>query len=366
MELVHATGMQAEYCLGTQVDGRELLVTAIKGTFSFPPPGAEAELAAQQEPLTFADTFSGEPGLSPPVYESDVAPRKPRCDVLLNGSAHAPGGRPVTRLPVTLQVGGFAKAFMIVGDRYWLKSLNSIRATAPRPFLIMPITYERAFGGVDASSRNPAEHETFRPNPAGRGFYRRPSADALDGKPLPNTEELDNPFKRPDGSYRPMAFGPIGRNWLPRAPLAGTYDADWQENVFPALPKDFDESYYQSAPGDQQIPYPRGGEPVVLTHLTPEGRTGFRLPARQFRVWYLKPNREEVETRAVIDTLIIEPDRRRFMVVWRSALALRRDLFEVEQIVVGEDPQARVKRKREMDALSYSPGSSGPEENGTA
>lgn len=358
MELVHATGMHAEYGLGARVDGRELLVTVIKGTFSFPQSGAEAPLAPQQEPVAFADTFSGEPGLSAPVYECDFAPRKPRCDVLLLGSAHAPGGRPVTQLPVSLQVGTWSKAFRVVGDRYWIKSLNTLHATAAQPFLSLPISYERAFGGVDAGPRNAGGPVPFRFNPVGRGFCPHPNAEALDGRPLPNTEEAGTPFKRPDGAYRPMAFGPIGRNWLPRATLAGTYDADWQENVFPALPRDFDEGYHQSAPADQQIPYPEGGEPVILTHLTPEGRTGFRLPARDFRVWYLKQDGAEIEVRAVIDTLVIEPDLRRFLVVWRAAHALDRDIFEVEQIVVGEDPQARVKRKREMDALAYPPPSS--------
>ncbi|MCK7582586.1 MAG: DUF2169 domain-containing protein [Chromatiales bacterium] len=52
------------------------------------------ELHDEQLPLVMADTFTGEPGLSAPVYEVDFAPRKHRCDVLLVGSAHAPGGRP--------------------------------------------------------------------------------------------------------------------------------------------------------------------------------------------------------------------------------------------------------------------------------
>lgn len=350
MELVHATGMQAEYFLGTQVDGRELLVTVVKGTFDFPPPGADPELSPSQEPVVFADTFSGEPGISAPLYEADLAPRKPRCDVLLLGCAHAPEGRPVTRLPVALQVGAWSKAFTVIGDRWWLKSLKTLHATAPQPFQTLPISYERAFGGSDPT---PGEHAPFRPNPVGRGFSRRPSADALDGKPLPNTEEADNPYRRPDGDYRPMAYGPIGRHWLPRAPLAGTYDASWLENLFPALPPDFDEGYYQAAPADQQIPHPRGGEAVRLTHLTPEGLTAFRLPVRRFRVWYVRRDGTEIETRPVIDTLLFEPERRRFLVIWRTALALRRDIFEVEQILVGEDPEERTARKRRLDALAY-------------
>ena len=34
MELLNATGMQAGYTMGMQPDGRELLVVAVKGTFT--------------------------------------------------------------------------------------------------------------------------------------------------------------------------------------------------------------------------------------------------------------------------------------------------------------------------------------------
>ncbi|KRB03397.1 DUF2169 domain-containing protein [Lysobacter sp. Root690] len=42
--------------------------------------------------LVTADTFYGEPGESSTRQESDLAPYKPRCDVIVNGHAHAPGG----------------------------------------------------------------------------------------------------------------------------------------------------------------------------------------------------------------------------------------------------------------------------------
>ena len=35
---------------------------------------------------------------------------------------------------------------------------------------------------------------------------------------------------------RGMSFGVIGRNFKSRFPLAGTYDQNWMDNVFPFLP----------------------------------------------------------------------------------------------------------------------------------
>ena len=111
MELLNATRMVAGYTMGLQPDGRELLVVVVKGTFAIPRDGGEAKLAGKQVPLVEADVFTGEPGFSAPLYESDYAPRKPRCDVLLNGSAYVPGGRPTERVTVALKVGSWSKSF---------------------------------------------------------------------------------------------------------------------------------------------------------------------------------------------------------------------------------------------------------------
>src|ERR1019366_8064087 len=111
MELLNATRMQAGYTMGLRPDGRELLVVVVKGTFEFPRGVEEPKLAEKQLPLVEADTFTGEPGLSAPVYESDYAPVKPRCDALLLGSAYAPDGLPAERVRVSLRVGQMHKQF---------------------------------------------------------------------------------------------------------------------------------------------------------------------------------------------------------------------------------------------------------------
>jgi hypothetical protein len=83
MELLNATKMVTGYTQGMLADGRELLVVVIKGTFDLPKNRENARLSAVQLPLVEADTFTGEPGFSAPLYESDYAPVKPYCDVIL-------------------------------------------------------------------------------------------------------------------------------------------------------------------------------------------------------------------------------------------------------------------------------------------
>ncbi len=110
--------------------------------------------------------------------------------------------------------------------------------------------------------------------------------------------------------------------------------------MFPFLPADFDDRYYQAAPEDQWLDEPAGGEEVVLVNLTPEGRTDFRLPANDVPVVFFRKDGSREERRAVLDTVLIEPDLRRVLIAWRASIALRRNVFEVPEAVVGRKSRA--------------------------
>ena len=335
MELINATGMQVGYTMGVDPSAQEHIVVVVKGTFDFPEKGGDPNLAEEQVPIVEADTFTGEPGKSAPINETDYPLRKPRCDVLLNGSGYAPGGKPAKKIQVGLKVGPMAKVFNVVGDRVWQSKGMTVIPSSPNPFAIMPITYDRAFGGTDDLHPDPRKHSAFTLNPVGCGYHKQTGAEFIDGKPMPNTEEPKQQVSRPNGKYRPMSFGPLGRGWSPRYKLAGTYDEAWLEDTFPYLPTDFQDAYYQAAPADQQIPTPKGGEEIVLLNLTPDGRTAFRLPNVNVPIVFFRKSGGKDETQAQLDTIRIEPDEHRLALTWRSSLPLRRNMFEVPQVLVG-------------------------------
>jgi hypothetical protein len=335
VEFINATRMIAGYTMGMEPSGRELLVIVVKGTFRLPQAGEEFKLHEAQLPLAMADTFTGGPGRSAPLCEADFAPRKAQCDVLLLGTAYAPGGRPAPRVPVGLRVGKMIKSFVVVGDRNWDAGVGGIGATPPAPFASKPISYDVAFGGVDQAHEDPMKHAAFMPNPIGRGFRKQLKAEWLNGLPLPNTEELDRPVTRPDEEYRPMAFGPIGRGWDPRFRYAGTYDEVWLDKYFPFLPPDFDERYYQAAPLDQQLPVPVGAVEVALVNLTPDGRRSFMLPDFEAPIHVFPKKGAREEYLATLDTVVFEPDLERFTMSWRLARPLNRNMFEIAQVLVG-------------------------------
>ncbi|MCP4117538.1 MAG: DUF2169 domain-containing protein [Desulfobacteraceae bacterium] len=349
MRLEHITAMEAGYTMGMQPDGRELLVVCVKGTFTIPENGGEPELAKEQVPLFEADEFTGEPGLSAPLYESDYAPRKPFCDVLLNGSAHAPDGQPARIVPVSLQVGPISKTFNVVGHRVWKNGFLSFKPGKPLPFTQMPISYDTAFGGVDSNHENPKKHTAWMQNPVGVGFHTILKSAFVKDTPLANTEERGKPVLKPNGKYRPMSFGPVGRGWQPRSALAGTYDQDWMDYVFPFLPADFNDAYFQAAPKDQQMPYPREGETVGLLNLTPEGRTIFRLPAKNIMVTFFLKNGEEKDIPAMPDTIMLETDKKIFTLTWRASLPLKKNMFEVELALIAESEEEKEKLRSKKE-----------------
>ena len=352
MNLLNATKMQAGYTMGMQPDGRELLLVAVKGTFTIPKNGAEAYLSDKQVPLIEADVPTGEPGLSATLYESDYALRKPRCDVLLNGSAYAPHGQLATKVPVSLTVGPRSKSFYVVGNRFWKKGALSIHPSKPEPFRVMPISYDKAYGGSDNTHEKPAKHRAHMLNPIGVGFHTNLKKEFIHGKPLPNTEDPKQPIKEPTGNYRPLAFGVIGRGWEPRYQFAGTYDQNWIDNVFPFLPSDFKDEYYQAAPPDQQINYLQGGETVVLQNLTPEGYTQFQIPRVKVPVVFFLKKGETQKTDSAADSLVLEPNEGRFTITWRASIPLKKNMFEVAQVLVGEMPRGWW-RAREMGKTYY-------------
>ena len=312
MQLINATKMEAGYTMAVQPDGRELLVVVVKGTFTIPRNGEGPKLAEKQVPLVMSDVFTGEPGLSAPLYEIDYAPRKPRCDVLLNGSAHAPGGRPAERVRVSLRVGSLTKAFDVVGNRVWQQGLLSTSPSKPEPFTVMPISYNNAFGGVDKTDDQPPKEHWYPLNHAGVGYHPERSPKQLEGKRVPNTEEPGHPITNPKGKYRPIAYGAIARVWQPRIALAGTYDKKWLDHKFPFLPDDFQEAYYQAAPADQQTDFPQGGEEVELVNLTPGGRMAFVLPTMPVPFEFFRRSGERIAMTGPVDTVFFEPDQGRF------------------------------------------------------
>lgn len=299
-------------------DGAEVWLVAVKGTFLINPDGS-MQLSEDQEEACLAPKFRGVPGESSLLYESDLVHKKSSTDVILQGSAYAPGGEPVTEVDVTLKVATISKTLRVIGDRVWRDSLLGMKMSKPQPFTQMPLSYERAFGGMDKVSDNPKHHGWDLKNPVGVGFAKH--AVHLIEKPAHNIEYPKPPIRYLKSYPDPAGFGPIAGHWSPRVKFAGTYGEKWEKERQPLLPEDFDERFHQCAPQDQQVPgFLKGGELVELYNLTPNGFLSFRLPRVTLAFETDFGNKGTEEHRAALHTVIIEPDVPRVMMVWHTHL----------------------------------------------
>lgn len=337
MRLENTTPFAANFTLALDKQGHEVIVLVTRATFALSETrGAPTLVASEQLPLIEADVFGPDPAWDAPVFETDFAHFRPRCDVLCHARAHAPRGEPVTTVDVGIRLGQWAKKFTAHGSRIWLRGAAGHTPSEKRPFLQQDIGYDHAYGGVDPEAENPAMAKTFQQNPVGLGYY--PNSPNREGMPIAQTSEFGADAVSPDGDFPPMAFGPLGRTWMPRRSYAGTYDEAWLDNRVPLLPLDFDDRYFQASAPDQQIPYPTGGEPVELVNLSPEGRLSGEIPRTQIVVTFERKSGRVTQRIANLDTVLFLPENRRMCLTWRTRITAERDLFEFARAIIVERP----------------------------
>lgn len=323
-------------------DGRPVLTPIIKATYTIGEDG-ELDLAEKQLPVSFAGEHHGEPGKSSLKYEPETAFTKPGTDVVLIGHAQARHAD-TTEVHVTLKAGPLTKTVRVTGDRRWEKGLFGPRISDPQPFLKIPLVWERAYGGWDTSHDKPEKHGWEPRNPVGVGF-RTKRAKLEEGAPLPNLEDPKAPLTKYRGRSHPAGFGFVSPNWEPRASLAGTYDKAWEKTRMPLLAADFQRRFFNAAPEDLIAPsYLRGDEPVFVSNVTPEGRLAFALPG-------LAPpeclvGRRDAEDEVLtthLDTVIINTDEMRLVLLWRTFTTLWEGPLDVRSMRISCEnaPEAR-------------------------
>jgi hypothetical protein len=308
-------------------DGRPVFVPIVKATFIIESDGS-LTLADKQIPVTSTGQFYGGPSVSSYKYEPETAFFKPATDVVLVGSAWARPA-PATEIDVSLRAGPLFKRARVFGDRYWMKSLVGPAITSPEPFESLPLIYERAFGGRDASGRLEPR------NPIGKGFC---SSRSLldDGAPLPNLEDPAKLIASLNDRPAPVGFGFVSPGWQPRAGFAGTYDDSWTADRMPLLPKDFKRRFFNAASAGLIAPgYFEGDEFISVDNASPRGTVSFSLPG-------IPPPKHRVQlasgldafVRTSLDTVIINTDEDLVILIWRGYLSITNGLHDIISIQI--------------------------------
>ena len=354
-EIRNRTPFAVEMNFPTDEEGRPLVVPIVKATFQVDPRGG-LSVAREQVPVDFLGEHYGDPGVSSLRLEPDLAFTKPSTDVILLGHAHAPRSQ-VTVVDVTLQAGKLGKTVRVWGDR-WVTGGVMADISRPEPFEKIPLTWERAFGGWDRTPREEDLHWFDTRNPVGVGYVSR-HGKVVEGSPLPNLEDPWDPLRAPGGVCKPAGFGFVSPSWQARAAFAGTYDEAWMESRAPLLPRDFDRRHFNSgSEGLISAGHFLGDEWIQLQGATQEGNWIFRLPGLEnprCRVCTRFTGDTELTTH--LDTVVVDADSRRLILIWRAHTPLRDGPLDVTTLVVECD--------NAPPGETDSGGSSGPERGRT-
>ncbi|WP_233165992.1 DUF2169 domain-containing protein [Archangium sp. Cb G35] len=304
----------------------DTLYVVVKATFALR--GNTLTVAPQQRTLVMADEYWGEPGQSSLKYASEAHLLKPGTDVLLLGAAHAPRGRPTEACLVSVRVGSARQVLQIFGDREWTGGVFSPQISSPEPFTRMPLVWERAFGGTQVLEDRRVLGEER--NPVGQGFRGKRSASEMVGRSLPNLEDPHKLISSTSDTPEPVGVGPVAPAWQPRKRFAGTYDEQWQATRAPYLPRDFRPEFFHLAPAALCVPERlKGGEPVELSNVSPQGSHRFALPKCELGVTVRIAGRSE-HPPLRLETVLLEPEEGQVCLTWRGSVGCDKQALKVQ------------------------------------
>ena len=76
------------------------------------------------------------------------------------------------------------------------------------------------------------------------------------------------------------------------------------------------------------------------------------MPPLELPIEFTNAEYERTEVPAVVDTLVIEPDLHRVLILWRASHPLKRNMLEMRQAVVGRMPRGWY-RARDLGKTYY-------------
>jgi uncharacterized protein YjbI with pentapeptide repeats len=258
------------------------------------------------------------------LYPGDFADYKPRAEVMLRGTCFTPEERPLTVCPVRFSVGGWSKILRVVGRRFWSDDRAGAVMSEPMPFTSMPVDYAHAFGGPGHA-----------PNPVGKGYRARE---------LPSVEHAGAIIRSRKDEPAPAGFGPLSPTWPQRtAKLGKEYGKSYRDERAPYYAADFDWTYFNAAPLDQQLEgYLRGDEELTFQNLHRTAQVfSTRLPGLRIRAFVKDDTGRFREVRMNLDTVFADLDQGKLWLVWRGLDAIKTDdKKDVQTVLVASEPLA--------------------------
>lgn len=328
LDIENHTEYACEFAPMTARNGAQIFRIIARASFDIGPGGALTP-SVEPPPIRFEDEYWGEEGSSSLKYECDIALERAHTDLLVVGSAHAPNEKPAKSVDVGLMYQGkVVKHMRVFGDRRWDYGLRGWVPTPTEPFLTKPVNYDNAFGGMD-------DKGSIAENRVGTGYTSKLTPEFA-GTRVPNVEYIDELISSPSDRPRPAGLGVLSRDWVQRSQYAGTYDAKWLEERMPLLPLDFDMRFNQSAPPEQWIPAPKGGETISVAGMSPSGGINLKIPPTALNLGLYYKSRE-VERAMPLEGVVVDCERMCLELTWRMSADVHGDPFELLYIVIDKN-----------------------------
>lgn len=294
---------------------------------------------------------------------SDFWVYKTATDVVIQGAAHAPGGRPAASMEVVARVGRSGKRIAVFGRREIGTTTDGrIRIGRPEPFVEMPIIYANAYGGLDPRVPIPESQRTkymsmaklglvfdhpggYPRNLIGKGYFVYP--EPLKGAEMPNLEDPDDllspermAVRSPELWYKqplPWCFEWTRALMFPRELYAG-FDA-WfpckDDSLLPEVRRRFiparlaqtmkdrkvyHPDYYQEASLGMCVREPLAGQPISISGMNPdEQMVSFGMPPDPLIEIDVEGRKTPVKP--LLTNLVIRPAERKVCAVYLAKTA---------------------------------------------
>ncbi len=298
------------------------------------------------------------------LHDTDLLLNRTATDIVIQGHAYAHTGYPV--FDAGVGVGSFARVIRVMGDRRVEWRPDRLRFTNPEPVEKIPLSWERAYGGIDQVARktlgDPIEEEqqkaglptdprfglfAYPRNPVGRGYLLQPTREAVETCQLPNLEDAAVPltpaslprhdFMRwPDGP--PVAsLGWLSYAYFPRSAQIGIpprpyrpdqiqpqHFAEVRDGILRStsvrpeatLEQRLDVGVAQSSAVGMRCANAEWRASVQLLNLHPTApKWAFSLPAHPPIVALKLEEKQPEQLHPAIRTILIEPDLNRVCLV---------------------------------------------------
>jgi len=162
MPLVEKDNFTVELVPGKDAEGQDALVLIAKRTYRLDPATGACTLDGidAQPPIHGDDVYAEGGDFFTDVLAEDgeMAPWKPKVDVVVRATAYAPGGKPVPRFEAAVKVGPWQKRLAVIGNRRctWQPPKKETKketvfrpplVSEPEPIAECPVTWRHAYGG---------------------------------------------------------------------------------------------------------------------------------------------------------------------------------------------------------------------------